>query len=48
MIVQGVASGVGTSVAIPAHAPGDMIIVCARGTAAAPVAPAAVVMFRLG
>lgn len=41
MIVQGTASAAATSVAIPAHQPGDMILIFARGTAAAPGAPAA-------
>lgn len=41
MIVAGAASEVGTSVAIPAHQPGDMILVMARGTSAAPSVPAA-------
>jgi len=39
--VVGQASAAATSVAIPAHAVGDLIIVSARGTAAAPVKPAA-------
>jgi len=39
--VVGQASAAATSVAIPAHQAGDLIIVAARGTAAAPVKPAA-------
>lgn len=39
--VVGQASAAATSVAIPAHAAGDLIIVSARGTAAAPSVPAA-------
>lgn len=39
--VVGQASAAATSVAIPAHAAGDLIIVAARGTAAAPSVPAA-------
>jgi hypothetical protein len=39
--VVGQASAAATSVAIPAHAVGDLIIVSARGTAAAPSVPAA-------
>lgn len=39
--IQGQASAAATSVAIPAHAVGDLIIVSARGTAAAPSVPGA-------
>jgi hypothetical protein len=39
--VVGQASAAATSVAIPAHAVGDLIVVMARGTAAAPSVPAA-------
>ena len=39
MVVQGSGSAAATSVAIPAHAIGDMILIFARGTAAAPERP---------
>jgi hypothetical protein len=41
MVVQGSGSAAATSVAIPAHQAGDMILIFARGTAAAPSVPAA-------
>jgi hypothetical protein len=41
MIVVGQASAAATSVAIPAHLPGDLILVFARGTALAPAKPTA-------
>lgn len=41
MVVQGSTSAAATSVTIPAHQSGDIIVIFARGTAAAPTVPTA-------